>query len=302
MRLPSPSPDTSLRPLLRILPSRSLSGVLLGALLLTLLTTGCATRLNRHPIVKKRTVVIDLVTVKEGIFKTQQRDFEHPAIISFDRMKNILNAIEVETAEEGNLFLRQPAIHPDILDDAAAGMVEAFGESDPNSELGVKLIRKEGKLGVFHTKYLTSFLAHIKEGHLYIVFSQIDWPIPQSKETGRLPEPQPGGSNAKFRIVSGEPLFYAGPQALEIAWRSNLFRKPYRLPGSTKGEKRRRELLFQSEIPAEELEGAGGGGSGVGDLSPEALRALADLEEDRRAGRITETAYQRAKRELLRKR
>jgi len=41
---------------------------------------------------------------------------------------------------------------------------------------------------------------------------------------------------------------------------------------------------------------------GLDRLPPEQLRALADLEEDRREGRITETAYQRERRQLLRKR
>ena len=44
------------------------------------------------------------------------------------------------------------------------------------------------------------------------------------------------------------------------------------------------------------------GGVSIGDLTPEQLRALADLEEDRRKGRITEATYQRERRQLLRKR
>lgn len=296
-----PMPHSSLRASIRPFALVLLIGWLLG-------TQGCASRLNRHSIVNTRAVEIDLVTVREGLFRTKERDFEHPAIISEERMQNILGALEVETSEGKERFLREPAIHPEIVKEAATKLARAFAEADPNSALGVKLIRKEAKLGVFHQKYLTSFMAHIQNGHLILVLSRINWPIPQRMETKKLPEPQPNGSSSPFRVVSGDPLFYAGPKALEIAWRDNRFRKPYRLPGSTKGERRRREVIAQESIP--ESEGARGttgtpngpGGTSIDALSPDALRALADLEDDRRAGKITETAYQRARRELLRKR
>ena len=43
-------------------------------------------------------------------------------------------------------------------------------------------------------------------------------------------------------------------------------------------------------------------GISLDQLSSEQLRTLADLEDDRREGRITEAAYQRSKRQLLRER
>jgi hypothetical protein len=103
-------------------------------------------------------------------------------------------------------------------------------------------------------------------------------------------------------VVSGEHLFYAGPQALEIEWQSSVFRTAYHLPGTSGGEKRRREVLFQAPIPKDELREADDGSLSLDELTPEQLRTLADLEEDRRQGRITEAAYQRSKRQLLRQR
>ena len=105
-----------------------------------------------------------------------------------------------------------------------------------------------------------------------------------------------------FRVVSGEFLYFAGPQTLEIDWQNDVFRTAYRLPGSTGGEKRRREVLMQSPIPQAERKAMQGADVDVDTLTPEQLRALADLEEDRASGRITEQAYQRARRELLRPR
>lgn len=117
-----------------------------------------------------------------------------------------------------------------------------------------------------------------------------------------LPEPQRDARPMDFRVVSGDFLYFAGPQTLEIDWKNDVFRTAYRLPGSTGGEKRRREVLMEQPIPKAERKADDGQGVSLDTLSPDQLRALADLEEDRNAGRITEQVYQRARRELLRPR
>lgn len=274
--------------------------ILATALLMQI--AGCATRFSRHSVVDRRTAKVDLVSEVEGLFQTKAEGYEHPAVISTPRLVNILNAIEVETPQEGGGFVREPAIHPDIVEDAAAAISDAFTQAGPDQKLGVKLVRKEANLGIFHTKYLTSLLAFIKEGHLYVLLSRVDWPIPQAKEDDKLPEPRTDQQPMKFRVVSGEYLFYAGPQALEIDWENSVFRTAYHLPGTSGGEKRRREVLMQAPVPKDELREAEAGGLALDELSPEQLRTLADLEEDRRQGRITEAAYQRSKRQILRPR
>lgn len=273
--------------------------VLLAFLALTF--AGCATRISRTKIINRLDVEVSLVREVKG-FSTQPRNFQHPAIVSKERLRNILYAIEVDAPGEKGSTIRQPAIHADLLDQAAASLREALAEATPNDEIAVNLVRKEAKLGLFHTKYLTNFLASIKDDHLYLTFSRVEWPIPQSKEKDKLPQPRHDTAPMNIRVVSGDPLFFAGTRTLEIAWQDNVFRKPFRLPGSAGGEKRRRQVLFQSTVPKDELEKDASGGPGLADLSPDQLRALADLEEDRRGGQITEAAYQRAKRQLLRKR
>jgi hypothetical protein len=264
--------------------------------------TGCATRYSRHPIINLLVVDLDLVTESQGLFGTKAQGFDHPAVISKERLVHILNAIEVETPIDGGGFIRQPAFHPSVVEDAAAAMAEGFSRANADQRLGVKLIRKEQSLGVFHSKFLTSLLAYMRDGHLYVVLSRVDWPIPQSKEGKKLPEPRPDTQPMKFRVVSGEHLFYAGRQALEIEWQDSVFRTAYYLPGTSGGEKRKREVLVQSPIPKDELRQARDGELPLDELSPEQLRELANLEEDRLEGRITESAYQRAKRQLLRSR
>lgn len=271
-------------------------GLLLGSM------AGCATRISRKQIIDRRAVDVDLVREMEGLFKTKPEGFEHPVVISSERLVNILNAIEVETPQETGGFVREPAFYPDTVEDVARAIAEGFAEAGPDERLGVKVIRKEANLGLFHTKYLTSLLAYIKNDHLYILLSRVDWPIPQSKENDKLPEPRADQQPMRFRVVSGEHLFYSGPQSLEIDWQNAVFRTAYHLPGTSGGEKRRREVLLQAPIPKDERRREDEGGLSLDQLSPEQLRTLADLEEDRRQGRITEAAYQRAKRQILRPR
>ena len=275
---------------------------LIVATLVLMQVAGCAKRFSRQSVIDRRTAKVDLVSEVQGLFQTKAEGYQHPAVISQVRLVNILNAIEVETPQEGGGFVREPAIHPDIVVDAAAAISDAFAEAGPDQKVGVKLIRKEANLGLFHTKYLTSLLAFIKDDQLYVLLSRVDWPIPQAKEDDKLPEPRTDQQPMKFRVVSGEHLFYAGPQALEIDWQSSVFRTAYHLPGTSGGEKRRREVLFQAPIPKDELREADDGSLSLDELTPEQLRTLADLEEDRRQGRITEAAYQRSKRQLLRQR
>jgi hypothetical protein len=282
--------------------SRSLRALAALAICLGLaLTSGCATRARRHSIIDKTGMQVDLVRYVKG-FQTEPQGFEHPAIISPERLTHILGAIEIETREKDGSTIRQPGFHAEIVEPVAAALSDALRQAGPDEEVGLKAVRKERNLGVFHTKYLTSLLAYVKDGFLYLQLHRADWEIPQAKEDKPLPEPIRDTRPMDYRVVSGEYLYFAGPQTLEIAWNNDVFRTDYKLPGSTGGEKRRREVLVESPIPQSERKAAGGEGVSIDALTPEQLRALADLEEDRRSGRITEQAYQRARRELLRPR
>jgi hypothetical protein len=279
---------------------RFVATVFIGLLLATSLA-GCATRTVRHSLIKQRMIQADLVR-EVSWFSVEERGFEHPAIISTQRLTRILNAIEVETQAKGSGTIRQPAFHPETVPRTAEALAKALAEASPNEEVGIKIIRIEARLGVFNKKFLTSFLAYIEDDHLYLLLRRIDWPIKESDEMRGLPEPQRNRKAMDFRVVSGDPIYFAGLQDLEIDWQSDVFRSDFRLPGTTSGEKLRREILGTSPVPRDEVEANQGDGIDFNDISPEQLRALADLEEERRNGRITESAYQRARRQLLRKR
>jgi hypothetical protein len=270
-------------------------------LALTFGATGCAERFVRHNVIKNQRIEADLVRTVKG-FTVQPQTYEHPAIISVPRLVNILNAIEVETPADGGGDIRQPAFHPEIVERTATALAESLKEAGPNEEVGISAIRKEKRLGVFHTKYLTSFLARIENGNLYIDLDRVEWRIPQEKEGERLPKPRHDRPPMKFRVVHGAHLYFAGSQTLEIDWQNEVFRQAYALPGSTEGTPKKREVLFQAPVTQAERDEMNAAAGNIDQLSPDQLRALADLEEDRRAGRITEMTYQRARRELLRER
>jgi len=263
--------------------------------------SGCATRPKRHSIIDRTGMQVDLVRYVRG-FRTEKQGFAHPAVISKERLVHILGAIEIETKEKKGATVRQPGIHAEMIEPIAAALSEALREAGPDQEVGVQAVRKEASLGVFHTKYLTTLLAWVEDDSLYLQLHRSEWPIPQAKEDKPLPEPRRDTRPMDFRVVSGEFLYFAGPQTLEIDWRNDVFRTAYHLPGTTGGEKRRREVLMESPIPATERKTEDDSGVSLDQLDPDQLRALADLEEDRRSGRITEQAYQKARRELLRPR
>jgi hypothetical protein len=267
------------------------------------LQSGCASRTVRSSIIERFGIRVDLVREVQG-FTTQARGFQHPAVISVPRLRHILGAIEVETKGEAGGTVRQPAFHPAVLEPTAVALAEALAEAGPDHEIGVQVVRRKMSYGILHQKYLTSFLAYIENDHLYLTLSRVDWFVPKGLADDRIPKPRRGHRAMPFRVVGGEPLFYAGPQTLEIVWRDPVFKARYRLPGSTQGTKRRREVLLESPIPKQERDATDALGTdlSVEELSASQLRALADLEEDRQNGRITETAYQRAKRQLLRRR
>ncbi|MFK7895629.1 MAG: hypothetical protein AB8G23_07315 [Myxococcota bacterium] len=274
---------------------------LLFALLLVLATSGCAERFVRHNVIKNTKMEADLVRTVKG-FEVQPKTFEHPAIISVPRLTHILNAIEVETPAKDGGFVRQPAFHPDIIQTTAEALAESLAQADPNEEVGISAVRKERRLGILHRKYLTSFLARVENDNLYIDLDRIEWVIPRDLAGGKMPKPRHDRPPMKFRAVHGDHLYFAGAQTLEIDWQNDAFSQPYRLQGSTEGAKKKREILLQVPVPQAERDEMNKASGSVDELSPEQLRALADLEEDRRAGKITETTYQRARRQLLRER
>jgi len=197
------------------------------------------------------------------------RGFSHPATLSRARVTNILSRIEVRLEKEKEAA-REPAIPV------------------------VKAIRKERRFGIFTEKYLTSFVSYVVGDDLYVHLSRVDDLLPKdSKDT--IPEPWPSREVMPFKVLASDGIVPVGTQAVVVAWRDPLFRAPGQVRVGPGGQVLRREILLEG--PEEETETTIP--ELTGRLSPETLRALADLEDLRRQGVISEAAYQERRRSIL---
>ena len=106
-----------------------------------------------------------------------------------------------------------------------------------------QVIRKERRLGLFHQKFLTTFLAYMDDDHLYLLLRRIDWPLKQADETKPLPAPPPlRASSARCSPNSASSA--ACSATLRLSQCSSQ-RGSCAAPGPRRrawGEKRRRQL------------------------------------------------------------
>lgn len=262
-------------------------------LILVLAATACGPRYTRVTIQDSGGLTVQLrAEVREG--EAVDQGFAHPAIISRARITNILSRIEVRLEDEEEAA-RKPAIPAELLFDLGDLVSTALARADPSQEVVVKAIRQERRFGIFTQNYLTSFVGYVREDQLYLHLSRVDDPLP--KDSGdKVPEPWPGREAMSFKVLPTSGIVPVGSQAVSVAWRDPVFRAPGQVRVGPGGRVFRREILFESpeEEKAEEAPP-----ETTGRLSPETLRALADLEERRLRGEISEAAYQQRRRSIL---
>jgi hypothetical protein len=96
-------------------------------------------------------------------------------------------------------------------------------------------------------------------------------------------------------------------QSLAIAWRNDIFARPTRTRVTPSGKMMRKTILMESEVPeddpdagsdAVEKEAAEKLNIPAG-ISAKTLRELADLEDKRQLGEISEYDYERQRRRIL---
>lgn len=275
-------------------PEQHAGHLLLVAILLG--AVGCATRVVKTPIVETEAIEVSLRHQEQGGTPVE-RDFAHPASISSQRLSHILGAIDitVNTEEQGKLQLA--AIHPDLLQPVSRAMTNAFVKADSSQEVVVIAVRKQDRLAIFHKKYLTTLIAFFRADRLYIHLSRVEWEIAKNRKNKVLPQPERGEKQMAFRTVPGRKMTQAGSQGVAVRWQDSLFSVPVRTASKIGGPRRQRTILLDSPAPT-----AGGEdqpSAADPDLSPETLRGLADLEEARRAGKLTEPEYEQQREALL---
>ena len=290
--MPSPSPPSDPATSPRFSPGRVTRARLLLGLVLALASTACGPRYARVTIQDSGGLIVQLRAERQGD-ETVDRGFAHPATISRARITNILSRIEVRLEDEKEAA-REPAIPAELLFDLGELVSAALVKADSSQEVVVKAIRKERRFGIFTEKYLTSFVSYVLGDDLYVHLSRVDDLLPKDSED-TIPEPWPNREVMPFKVLASDGIVPVGTQAVVVAWRDPLFRAPGQVRVGPGGQILRRQILLES--PAEETEATTPAIGGH--LSPETLRALADLEELRRQGAISEAAYQERRRSLL---
>lgn len=266
-----------------------------------LLTSGCITRHVRQDVYHEGTVEVFLRSDRRN-FSPVEKGYDHPVTISSVRMAHILSRLDVrKSVDEGGR--RIPAVPTELLYEVAEGMSQALARADVDQEVVVMAIQEKRTLRVFGEDYLTSLVSYVRGDKLYVHLARTDWLVPQRRKDNP-PQPEVGEKPTKLRIFPGHAMTLLDTNSVAIAWRDPVFSRPTRTRILPSGEVVRKTILLES--PAE------GDGEGVDEgeavetvplppegLTPAQLRALADLEEERLAGKITEAEYRMRQLEIV---
>ena len=276
---------------------------LLTVLLLALATfaSGCLTTFDRTDVFNQDRIQVFL-REEQRMFRDVAKGFDHPATISAVRVAHILSRLDVRLAvKDGNR--REPAIPTELLYQIADGISQSLAKAGEDQEVVVMAVRRERTLKVLSDDYLTSMIVYVRADKLYVHLSHSDFLV---KETSRksahdLPQPRLSDTPKRFRLYGGTGMTLIGANAVAVAWRDKVFSRPTRTKILPTGEVKRKTILLESPAGGEEEDLSDGPTrAGVPDgLTPGQLRALADLEEERLSGGITESEYRLRQQEIL---
>jgi hypothetical protein len=269
-----------------------LAASLVGTLGVAVLASGCITRTLREDVYRDAYTRIFLRSQKKG-GEPVERGFEHPAEISPVRLVHVLSRIDLRVEAKKGAD-RMPAIPTESIRKIAEGVSKALHQANSSQEVVVLSILREKRWGIFDRKYLTSFLAYVKDELLYLHFSRADWEVPE-RRADRLPEPHVGERVMSFRVLPARGMAVVDPQSVAVAWRDPIFQRASRIRTLPGGKVVRRTILMES--PPEDESGPA---ELPPNLSPQTLRRLADLEDERRSGAISEGEYELRRREIIR--
>ena len=260
-----------------------------------LVANGCMTKVVKVPVFDESNVEVFLrYDARSG--KPIDRGYSHPVTIAPTRITNMLARIEVRKGEKPE---REPAIPTELLYPIGEGVARALAKADSSQEVLVMATERKRNLAVFTQDYLTSLIVWNQDDKIFVKLGHLDWAIPKGKDE-KIPEPKTDEIVGKNRAVPSEGIAAEGNQLVTANWRDPIFKDAGALHVRPGGQVVRRTVLMDSgeeaTLPSEPTSGAAVPPQGV---SPEGLRALADLEESRRRGELTEADYQAKRRQIL---
>ena len=118
---------------------------------------------------------------------------------------------------------RRPAVPARILKPISEGLAKAFTEASADQEVVVLALRKQLQHGVFHRKFLTSFVTYLRDGEIHVFFSRVNWPVDAKRAGDRLPEPRPNDRVMPITSVGNATYKKVGAQGVRATWRSPAF-------------------------------------------------------------------------------
>jgi hypothetical protein len=262
---------------------------------LAIAASGCMTKTVRTPVFDENAIEVFLRHEEKG-GKPVDRGFSQPITIAPVRLTNILARIEVRKEEEKE---RQPAIPTDLLYPIGEGISRALAKADSSQVVVVLAKQRRRNLGIFTQDFLTSLLAWVRDDQVFLKLGMLDVPLAKDPKDG-VPEPFEDQIKGKNRAVPADGIAVENAQLVSANWRDPIFKDSSVISIRAGGQVVRRTVLMDSgeaaAIPANPEEGAAIPPEG---LSSDALRALADLEDERRRGEVTEAEYQSRRREIL---
>jgi hypothetical protein len=260
--------------------------------------SGCATRTIRKVYYEDSSTRIVLRhQAKSG--EAVDRGYGQPVAIAPVRLAHILSRIDVRTeAKKG--AQRAPAVPTEALYVIADPLSRGLLEADSSQEIAVYYTRRTKRFGIFDRHFLTSFVTYVEDDRLYIHLSRTDWEIPKSSRNERLPEPRVGVYVMDFRVLPSEGMTQVDGQSVAVAWRDPVFKKPSRTRITPRGKVVRRTILMESPEGADEATGEDTFDRLPENLSSDTLRDLANLEDERHRGKITEAEYHTRRRQIIR--
>ena len=280
------------------LRARLLAAPLLVAL--ALLASGCITRHSRQDVFKEGDTQVYLRADKKFLSDVP-KGYDHPATISAVRVAHILSRVDLRwSVKEGNQ--RAPAIPTELLYAIATGISQALSKAGPDQEVIVMGIREEKRLGILDQDRLTSLIAYVRADKLYLHVVHSDFLLKESyRASDKPPQPRLGDDHGRFRLYGGEAMTLLGQNAVAVTWRDPIFKRATRTKILPTGEVKRKTILLET-LPGEDPSDEDEVGANVvppRGLSPDQLRDLADLEEARISGEITESEYRIRQQEIL---
>jgi hypothetical protein len=261
------------------------------------LAAGCATPVSED-VFSEGPVKVTLRSQKRWQFGSLiEKNYDHPVTISAVRITHILSRIDMRRAGK-----REPAIPTDMLFGIGEGVARALQRAGSEQEVVVMANQRSRRLGIFDHDYLTSFVCYVQGPQLFIHINRVDWEVPQ-KDRDDPPQPKIGEHRMDFRVYPSEAMELVDTQSVAVVWADDIFAQPTRTKVLPTGRVVRKTILLESpedETAPSPVEGEEAAAPKAPEqpapvapsgLTPAQLRALADLEEARRDGKITEAEY-----------